>query len=76
MEVRFSAIYAGHALPPGRFLALISFRGLVDPRTIVRQEIRGIEKKKFIGIIWDRFRDFPPFSIATEPITIPFAPFS
>jgi hypothetical protein len=32
MAVRFSASRAGGPLPPGRFLVLISIRGLVDPR--------------------------------------------
>jgi hypothetical protein len=38
MAVRLSALSAGHPLPPRRFLVLISVRGLVDPRAIVRLE--------------------------------------
>jgi hypothetical protein len=36
MAVWLSALHAGHLLPPGRFLVLISFRGRVDPRAIVQ----------------------------------------
>jgi hypothetical protein len=38
MAVRLSALRAGCPLPPGTFLALISVRGLVDPRAIARLE--------------------------------------
>jgi hypothetical protein len=46
MVARFSALTARRFLPPGRFLALISVRGGVDPRAIVRAagRIRSIEK--------------------------------
>jgi hypothetical protein len=44
MAVRLSAICAGRTLtplPPGRFLLLISVRGWVDPRAIVRLKVLG-----------------------------------
>jgi hypothetical protein len=36
MAVRLSSLRAGRPLPPGRFLVLISIRGCLDPRAIVR----------------------------------------
>jgi hypothetical protein len=45
MVVRVSALCAGCPLLPGRFLVLISVRGLVNPRAIVQLgRIRPIEK--------------------------------
>jgi hypothetical protein len=41
MAVRLSNLCAGRPLPPGRFLVLISVRGWVDPREIVRLEKLG-----------------------------------
>jgi hypothetical protein len=45
MAVRLSALRAGHPLPPGRFLVLISVRDSIDPRAIVRLEGLGKLKK-------------------------------
>jgi hypothetical protein len=39
--MRLSALGAGRALPPGRFLVLVSVRGRVHPRAIVRLEWLG-----------------------------------
>jgi hypothetical protein len=41
MAVRFSTLRAGRPLPPERFLVLISLRGGVDTRAIVRLEGLG-----------------------------------
>jgi hypothetical protein len=38
MTVRLSALCAGRALPPGRFLILSPVRGCVNPRAMVRLE--------------------------------------
>jgi hypothetical protein len=48
MTVR-SALRACHPLPPGRFLVLVSLRGCVDPRAIVRLEGLGQLKKFTAG---------------------------
>jgi hypothetical protein len=58
---------------PGRFLALISVRGWVDPRGHgAAGRIRLIEKSNdFIGI---RTRDLPARSILPQPTTLPRAP--
>jgi hypothetical protein len=45
MAVRLSALRAGHILPPGRFLVLISARGWVDLKAIVQLEGVGKLKK-------------------------------
>jgi hypothetical protein len=41
MAVRLSALHAGCPVPPGGFLVLISVRGVVDPRAIMRLEGLG-----------------------------------
>jgi hypothetical protein len=45
MAMRLSALRAGSPLSPGSFLVLISVRGLVDPRAIVRLE--GLDQLKY-----------------------------
>jgi hypothetical protein len=72
MTVRLSALCAGRLLPPGRFLVLVSVRGSVDPRAIVRLEGLGIFKKSnnLIGI---RTRDLPACSIVPQPTALPRA---
>jgi hypothetical protein len=46
MAVRLSALRAGHLLPSGRMVVLISVGGCVDPRDSVHLEVLG--KLKFL----------------------------
>jgi hypothetical protein len=62
MGVRLSAIRAGRPLPPGRFLVLISVRGRVDPRAIVRLEGLG-QLKKSNDFIVNRTQNLPADSL-------------
>jgi hypothetical protein len=57
MAVRLSALRAGHPLPPGSFLVLISVRGRFELRAILQLEGLGQLKKK------TPHRDSNPFSI-------------
>jgi hypothetical protein len=45
MTVRLSALHAGRSLPPRNILVLISLRGRVDPRTIIRLEGLGSRRR-------------------------------
>jgi hypothetical protein len=65
MAVRLSALPAFY--PPGRFLVLISVRGWVDPRAIVRLE--GL-KKSILSVTWTG--DLPVCSIVPQPTTLPY----
>jgi hypothetical protein len=71
MAIRLPVLNAGRPLPPGRFLVLISVRGWVDPRAIVRLEGIYELKKNSNDLIGNRTSDLPACSIVPQPITLP-----
>jgi hypothetical protein len=70
MAVRLSALSTGSPLPPGKFLVLISVRGWVDLRVIVRLEGLG-QLEKSNNLIGDRTRDLPACSKVPQTNTLP-----
>jgi hypothetical protein len=72
MTVRLSALRAGRFLPPRRFLVLISVRGWVESRAIVRLE--GLGKLKKSTSSRTRTGDLPACSLEPQPTTLPRAP--
>jgi hypothetical protein len=71
MAARLSAQRAGRFLRPGRFLVLISARGRVDPRAMVRLE--GLGKLKKSTLSGNRAGDIQACSIVPQPTTLPRA---
>jgi hypothetical protein len=69
MAARLSTLRAGSFLHPGRFLIIISVRGLIDPRAIVRLE--GLDKLKKSTSSGTRTGDLPACNIVPPPTTLP-----
>jgi hypothetical protein len=68
MAVRLSALCAGHYLPPGRFLVLISVKRLCRPQgPSTAGRIRSIEKSNDLS--GNKTRDLPACSIVPQPTT-------
>jgi hypothetical protein len=72
MAVWLSASRAGHPLPLGRFLVLISVKRLSLPQgDSAAGSVRSIKKSSDIG---NRTRDLPACSTVPQPTTLPRAP--
>jgi hypothetical protein len=69
MEARLSASRAGRSLPPKIFLVLVSVRGSVDLRAIVRLEKLG-QNQKSNCLIGNWTRNLPAWSVV-QPTTLP-----
>jgi hypothetical protein len=65
-----SAFPVGRSLPPGRFLVLISVRGWVNTRAIVR--LKGLDQlKNLVTSSGIETGDLPACSIVPQPTTLP-----
>jgi hypothetical protein len=73
MALRLSALRAGRPLPQGRFLVLISARGRVEPRAIVRLEGLGQLKKKIQRSYREPNPRLPDCSIVPQTTALPRA---
>jgi hypothetical protein len=68
IQPRLSALRAGRFLLPEKFLAIISLRGWVDPKAIVRLE--GFGKLKKSTSSGTRTGDLPDSSTVPQPTTL------
>jgi hypothetical protein len=71
MAVSLSALRPGRFLPAGKFLVLISVRGWIDPRAIMRLEGLG-QLKKSNDLIENWTRDLPASSVVPSIFNIVF----